>query len=150
MRYAMERLTGCVDSWGLNERECVKYLGARSESLEDLSLAAYEALKEYGLTRICVHASQFALACSRLPPEVEVEALTTACRAAAAQTMGGSLAEGFRKAGRLPRSRVGQRIERLEGANLIVVPAFVNPSPRILTGLGDCFAAVQAVMALCR
>jgi len=152
MEYAMKRLAdgGCVDSWGLNERESLKYLKAESGRVEDLAEAGFRALKAYGLERVCIHTSRFALACSKLSPEVEFEALTSACKAAAALTMGGSLLEGIRKASRLPTHEVRVEMRRMEGLSLVVVPAYLNPRPRILTGLGDCFAAVQAVVALCR
>jgi len=148
MKYAMNKLAGCVDSWGLNERECIKYLGAESERVEDLASAALTALKKYDLLRICIHTSRFTLACSRLNPKKEIEALTSACRAAAALTMGGTIGGNLGRVGRLPKSPVEPRIEKVEELNLIVVPTYVNPSPRILTGLGDCFSAVQAVVAL--
>jgi len=150
MVYAMERLAGCVDSWGLNERECMKYLGAESEKPEDLAEAAEEALKRYGLQRVCVHSSNFALAVSRLPPERELEALTAACKAAAASTMGGTLERNLPRVESLPRSRVEARKERREGLTFVLVPTYVNSSPVVLTGLGDCFSAVQAVVALRR
>ncbi len=152
MKYAMERLAdgGCVDSWGLNERESVEYLRAASGSLEDLAQAGFNALKAYGLERVCIHTSRFTLACSRLEPEAEFKALTSACKAAAALTMGGSLMDNFRRVERLPRCDVRARAEKAEGLSLVVVPTYWNSSPKVLTGLGDCFSAVQAVVALCR
>ena len=151
MGYAMERLAdgGCVDSWGLNERESVKYLKAESESFEDLAQAGFNALKAYGLERVCIHTSRFALVCSRLDPDIEFKALTSACKAAAALTMGGKASNNLKRVERLPRCKVKVKIEKVEGLSLVAVPAYWNPNPMVLTGLGDCFSAVQAVVALC-
>lgn len=137
----------CTDSWGLNEKECVKYFGAESESLEDVKDAALEAAKKYGLDRVCVHTSAYSFSISRFDVGKEVEALTKASMVAAAKTMG-SVRENLDKVSSLPTTEVRFERGRLEGYNFCLVPAYKNPNPKILTGLGDAFAAVQATFAL--
>ena len=150
MEYAFKRLTdgGCLDSVGMNERECMEHLGAKSTSLESLVNAAMEALNAYGLERICIHTSDYVFVCSKLDEKLEAEALDSAVKASAAQTLGGEISRNLGKISAFQRSGYGFAVRRFEGFRLILVPTYVNPSPKILTGLGDVFTAVQAVRAL--
>ncbi len=138
----------CTDSWGLNEKECVQYFNAESESLGDLKDAAFEAVKKYGLDRVCVHTSTYAFSISKFDVKREMEALLKACMVATAKTMG-SVRENLEKTLSLSTSEVKPEREKLEDSyNFCVIPTYKNPNPKILTGLGDAFAAVQATIAL--
>jgi len=149
MKYAMKILSDhhCADSWGLNDEECKCYLGARSNRLEDLKEAAIKAAKDYGVDRICIHTPRFAFSISKYSTEKEAEALQQASKASAALTMGG-ISQNLRAAESLPTTPQSQILENLEGYNFTVTPVYINDEPKILTGLGDSFAAVQAAIAL--
>ncbi|MEM3737125.1 MAG: ADP-dependent glucokinase/phosphofructokinase [Candidatus Bathyarchaeia archaeon] len=152
VRYAMEKFSnsGCVDSWGMNEDECVTYLGAESYETSDLIEAVANGVKKYGLSRICVHSPEYVFSISRYTLERETEALQAGCLAAAALTFGGSsIRLNLAKAKSLPTSKVVRLAKgKGEGYNLCLIPTYVNPKPKVLTGLGDTFAGVQAAIAL--
>lgn len=148
--YAIKKFSDsqCSESWGFNEKECRKYINARSEDLDDLKNAALETVKKYGLERICVHTPKFAFSISKYSVEKESKALQAGILAAAALTMG-NLHQNLSKAAKLPKSEIESRIEKLSGGyNFCLTPTRVNMKPRILTGLGDTFAAVQAATVL--
>jgi len=149
LKYAIKIFSDkqCTDSWGLNEKECVQYFGAESENLEDLKNSTLEAAKKYGLDRICVHTSKFVFSISKIEPKKEIEALVKGCMVATSASMGG-ISENLVKAQKLSTYNIQSKIERFEGYNFCLVPAYKNPNPKILTGLGDSFAAVQALIAL--
>ena len=149
LKYAIKIFSDkqCTDSWGLNEKECVQYFGAESENLEDLKNSTLEAAKKYGLDRICVHTSKFVFSISKIEPKKEIEALVKGCIVATSASMGG-ISENLVKAQKLSTYNIQSKIERFEGYNFCLVPAYKNPNPKILTGLGDSFAAIQALIAL--
>ena len=149
MKYAMKIFSDrhCTDSWGLNDEECKCYFGARSNRIEDLKEATLKAAKDYGVDRICIHTPRFAFSISKCSVEKEAEALQQASRVSAALTMGG-ISQNLRAAGSLPTTDQSQMSEKLEGYNFTATPVYVNDEPKILTGLGDAFAAVQAAIAL--
>ena len=139
MKYAMKRFSEkeACDSWGLNEKECKVYLKAGSEDIKDLTEAAIKAVKEYNLKRICVHSSKFAFSVSKYNIKKEIEALNSACRIAS-----------LKASGKITMQK-GQIIKKkLNNYNFCLVPSFFNPKVKKLTGLGDIFAAVQAVKIL--
>jgi ADP-dependent phosphofructokinase/glucokinase len=147
MKYAMKKFAEkhCSDSWGFNEKECVDLLGAESESLIDVKDAAVEAVQAYDLSRICVHSDRYAFSASRYDPRKEVDALMCACLASSSKTLGKI---DFERARKLPVSDVRITRERIGSYNFCLVPTLQNENPRVLTGLGDSFAAVQAVKIL--
>jgi len=149
VRYALKRFSdaSCIDSLGMNEDECSTYFEAESLDPEDLIEAVAGGLKAYGLSRICVHSAEFVFAVSKYDLEVEVKAVQTGCLASAALTLGG-IRENLAKAELLPRSEVKPLRKRGEGFNICLLPTYVNPKPKSLTGLGDTFAGVQAALAL--
>jgi len=139
MRYAMEKFSEneACDSWGLNERECETYLKASSNNIKDLTEATFEAIKNYNIKRICVHSSKFAFSVSKYDTNKEIEALNSACQIA-----------GLKASGNIV-SQKGKIIKKkLNNYNFCLVPSFFNPKVKKLTGLGDTFAAVQAVKIL--
>lgn len=137
MRYAMKRLSenGACDSWGLDEKECKIYLKAKSESINDLMEAALEAVKEYNLKRICIHSSKFAFSVSKYDVNKEVEALKAGCLIASSKASNKTIKGQILK-------------KKINNYNFCLVPSFFNPHLRKITGLGDIFAAVQAVKIL--
>ncbi|MCP8303960.1 MAG: hypothetical protein H3Z50_00575 [archaeon] len=149
VRYAMKKFSdhGCSESWGMNEDECETYLDAESTDLRDLIDATIEGVRIYGLRRICVHSEEFAFSVSRYDAKKELEALEMGCRVATASTFGG-IRDNLDKVKSLPRSKVEAIKRRVDGYNLCLIPTFVNEEPKILTGLGDAFAGVQAAVAL--
>ncbi|MFH1229469.1 MAG: ADP-dependent glucokinase/phosphofructokinase [Candidatus Aenigmatarchaeota archaeon] len=140
MKYAMERFSeeGACDSWGMNGNEGMLYLNAASNSRKDLVEASLAALKEFNLSRICVHSSKFAFSVSKNDAKKELDALTAGCLAAA-----------MKASKKLKISKVAPIKKTIEGYTFCLVPTFYNPYPEKLTGLGDIFACVQAVKALC-
>ena len=149
MNYAIRKFVeaGCVDSIGLNEKECVKYLGAKSEDLNNLRDSAIEAAQKFDINRICVHTQNQVFSISRIDTKREVEALRTGGAVAS------SLTFGARAEAVLPRVRrwfSGQKPvkKRFGKFGFCCLHSFVNKQPQVLTGLGDSFAACQAVVAL--
>ncbi|MCX8175697.1 MAG: ADP-dependent glucokinase/phosphofructokinase, partial [Candidatus Bathyarchaeota archaeon] len=150
VKYALKVFTDkqCVDSIGLNEKECVQYFNAKDESFKELFYAGVEAIKNLGVRRICVHTSSFAFSVSKFSLEREIEALSKASLTAAALTMG-SIRDNINKVRNLSSSNVKVEKGKVEKSyNYCVIPVYINPQPRILTGLGDAFSAVQAVVSL--
>jgi ADP-dependent phosphofructokinase/glucokinase len=146
MKYAMEKFSEnkCCESWGLNEIECKTYLGAASENKEDLIESVLQAIKEYNIDRICVHTPELVFSISKYDIIKEYRALVTACLLAAARTFG-DLKINLAK--NLPTT-VEPVKEKIEEYNFCLIPSLINKFPRILTGIGDSFAVVQAVKAL--
>lgn len=136
MRYAMKKFSenGACDSWGFDEKECKVYLKAKSESTDDLMEAALEAAKDYSLKRICVHSSKFVFSISKYDVKKEIKALEAGCFAASSKTSG------------IIKGRILKK--KLNNYNFCIVPSFFNPHLRKILGLGDTFAAVQAVKIL--
>lgn len=150
VKYALKVFTDkqCVDSIGLNEKECVQYFNAKDESFKELFYTVVETIKKLGISRICVHTSSFAFSVSKFSVEREIEALSKANLTAAALTMG-SIRGNINNARNLPSSNVKVKKGKVEESyNCCVIPVYINPNARILTGLGDAFSAVQAVVSL--
>lgn len=139
MRYAMERFSerGACDSWGMDENECMVYLNASSEDEKDLVESVFRAMKEYNVDRICVHSPKFVFSVSKYSMKKEEDSLTAGCVAA-----GSKIFE------RLDLRKINLVKKKVDGYNLCMVSTFYSPSPKILTGLGDVLASVQAVKAL--
>lgn len=146
MKYAMKVFSEnkYCESWGLNEMECKTYLGAHSQSLEDLKESALNAIKEYNVDRICVHTPEFAFSISKYEAVKEYRTLITACLFAAARTFGDLK---LKVAQNLPTVMEPVK-ERLENYSFCLVPCLINKFPKVLTGIGDSFAAIQAVKIL--
>jgi ADP-dependent phosphofructokinase/glucokinase len=138
MKYAMKKFAEneACDSWGLDERECRIYLKVDSEDKDDLIEASLKAVKDYNLKRICIHSSKFAFSISKFDVKKEIEALSSAHLFTALKTS----------------DKIGLRgkviKKKLEKYNFCLVPSFFNPKPKKITGLGDSFAAIQAVKTL--
>lgn len=147
--YAMKKFSdnNCSESWGMNEDECFTYLNAESMNLKDLINASIEGIRNYGLKRICVHSADFAFSISKYDVKKELKALEMGCMAATALTLG-SIKDNLDKVSLLPRSSIEPIKKSIDGYNLCLIPTFVNYEPKILTGLGDTFAGVQAAIAL--
>ena len=139
MRYAMEKFSesDACDSWGLDEEECKTYLKASSYNKEDLIEAALKAIKEFNLRRICIHSSKFAFSISKYETRKEVEALSDGC-----------LVAGVKAFGKNIKKRITPTKRKLNNYNFCLIPTFYTKSPKMLIGLGDVLAAVQAVKAL--
>jgi len=149
VRYAMKKFSdnNCCESWGMNEDECFTYFDAESMNLKDLIDASIEGIKNYGLKRICVHSGDFAFSISKYDIRRELEALEMGCIAATALTFG-NIKDNLDRARSLPRSNVEPIKKSINGYNLCLIPTFLNEDPKILTGLGDTFAGIQAAIAL--
>lgn len=103
---------------------------------------------KYGLERMCVHASKFVFTISKYNVKKERDALQKGVLAATAVTRG-DLNQNLRKATELPKSKIEARTENMGGGyNFCLIPTYINMKPKILTGLDDTFAAVQAAIAL--
>ena len=132
MRYAIEEFSenGCCDSFGMNEKECKIYFNAPSEKEKDLIDASVNAIKEYGVKRICVHNPSFAFSVSEYPSKKEMGALKDAHVASS------------------DSKEVNQFTEKAGKYNVCIIRARRSQNLKNLTGLGDKFAAVQAVKSL--
>jgi ADP-dependent phosphofructokinase/glucokinase len=146
MKYAMKKFSDnkSCESWGLDEEECQTYLDAASSNMEDLKEAALNAIKEYNVDRICVHTPDFVFSISEYGIAKEYSALATACLFAAARTFGQL---NLKIAKTLPTA-IEPVKEKIEEYNFCLVPSLINKFPKVLTGIGDGFAAVQAVKIL--
>lgn len=146
MEYAMEKFSEnkYCESWGMNEKECQAYLGAGSANLEDLKEATLNAIKEYNVDRICVHTPEFAFSVSKYDLVKEYRSLIISCLYAAARTFGEL---NLKVAKTLPTALEPVK-EKVGDYNFCMVPCLINKFPKILTGIGDGFAAVQAVKIL--
>jgi ADP-dependent phosphofructokinase/glucokinase len=149
IRYAMKKFSdhNCAESWGMNEDECTVYFGAASREVRDLIEAAAESLRKYGLSRVCVHSPDFVFSVSKYDLEKETTALRAGCIASTALTLGG-IKENLDRVAALPTSKITPLRKRMDGYNACLLPTYVNPEPKILTGLGDTFAGVQAAIVL--
>ncbi|MGQ9469381.1 MAG: ADP-dependent glucokinase/phosphofructokinase [Nitrososphaerales archaeon] len=149
VKYAMKKFSdhNCSESWGMNEDECFTYLEAESLNLKDLIEAALEGVKIYGLKRVCVHSPDFVFSISDYDIKKELEALEMGCITATALTLG-SIKGNLDRVKSLPRSNIEPIKKSIDGYNLCLIPTFVNEEPKILTGVGDTFSGVQAVIAL--
>ncbi|MEM3518762.1 MAG: ADP-dependent glucokinase/phosphofructokinase [Nitrososphaerales archaeon] len=147
--YAMKKFSdnNCSESWGMNEDECFTYLKAESMNINDLINASLEGIRNYDLKRICVHSQDFAFSISKYDMKKELEALEMGCIASTALTLG-SIKDNLDKVNSLPRSNIEPIKKNIDGYNLCLIPTFLNYEPKILTGLGDTFAGVQAAIAL--
>lgn len=132
MRYAIERFSenGC-DSFGMDEKECKIYFKAASEKEDDLIEASLNAINECGIKRVCVHSPSFAFSISK---GSDLEALKEACTVCSKLT-------GLKPVIESSKKRIGKY-------SLSLIRNKVNARPKQLTGLGDAFAAVQAVRTL--
>ncbi len=146
MKYAMEKFSEieCSESWGLNEKECTTYLNAASEEKDDLMEAALNAIKEYNIDRVCVHTPEFVFSISKYELIKEYRALITACLFAAARTFGNLK---LKVAKTLPTTYEPVK-SKIEEYNFCLVPCLINKFPKVLTGIGDGFAAIQAIKIL--
>lgn len=149
VKYAMEKFSdnNCSESWGMNEDECFVYLRAESMNLRDLIDASIEGVRTYGLERICVHSAEFAFSISKYDIKKEIKALEMGCMVATALTLG-NIKGNLDKVKSLSRPNIEPIKKSIDGYNLCLIPAFVNERPKILTGLGDTFAGIQAAIAL--
>ncbi len=149
IRYAMKKFSdyNCTDSWGMNEDECAVYLEAESMGPRDLMEAAAGGLQEYGLSRVCIHSPDFVLSVSKYDLEKETAALQAGCTASTALTLGG-IRENLGRTTSLPTSKIKSVRKRMDAYNVCLLPTYVNSKPKILTGLGDTFAGVQAAIVL--
>ena len=147
MKYAMKKFSEnkCSESWGLDEIECKTYLGATSENLEDLKESALKTIKEYNIDRICVHTPEFAFSISKYDLNKEYRSLIVASLLAAARTF---VKLNLKAAKILPIASVEPVKEKIGYYNFCLVPSLINKFPQVLTGIGDGFAAVQAVKVL--
>ncbi len=134
----------CSESWGLNEKECTTYLNAASEEKDDLMEAALNAIKEYNIDRVCVHTPEFVFSISKYELIKEYRALITACLFAAARTFGNLK---LKVAKTLPTTYEPVK-SKIEEYNFCLVPCLINKFPKVLTGIGDGFAAIQAIKIL--
>lgn len=136
MKYAMEKFAEneCCDSFGMNGKECKIYFKTSSEKQKDLIEASMNAIKEYKTKRICVHTPSFTFSISKINAKKEIDALKSACFVASAST-------GMSPVVKASKKKIGNY-------NLCLVKNKVNTKPRTSTGLGDAFAAVQAVKSL--
>jgi ADP-dependent phosphofructokinase/glucokinase len=132
MRYAMGKFSenGCCDSFGMNEKECRIYFKASSENEKDLMEASVNAMKEYSVKRVCVHNPSFAFSISEYAPQKEIEALKAA-HAVSSESRD-----------------IKHFIESTGKYNICLIKIEARPNLKRLTGLGDAFAAVQAVKSL--
>ncbi|MEM5778258.1 MAG: ADP-dependent glucokinase/phosphofructokinase [Candidatus Aenigmatarchaeota archaeon] len=135
MKYAMEKFSeyGACKSWGLNEKECKIYFKANSENRRDLIEATFNAIKEYNVDRICIHGPKFVFSISKYDIKSELEALKTACSFSNLK-ISNKLKLNFK----VLKKKIGNY-------NLCLITSFYTPYPKKITGIGDTFAAVQAV-----
>ena len=146
MDYAMKKFSEnkSCESWGMDEVECKTHLGAKSYEKDDMKEAVLNAIKEYNVDRICIHTPDFAFVVSKHEMAVEYRALITANLFAAARTFGKINLE---LAKQLPTTFEAEK-EKIGEYNYCLVPCLINKFPKILTGIGDSFAAIQTVKAL--
>ena len=132
MKYAIEEFSEneCCDSFGMNEKECKIYFRVSSEKEKDLIEASLNAIKEYGMKRICIHNPCFAFSISEYAPEREIEALKAAHNASS------------------DSREVKHSIEKAGKYNICLIKTRMSQNLRNPTGLGDKFSAVQAVKSL--
>lgn len=144
VRYALERFVGRYDSLGLNEKECKTFLGAKSFNKNHMIQAAKKAVEKYNLERVCVHTQKFVFSVSKNDFDKELDALSSACLVAAAKTFGRMNIEDARNL----KTSAKPSKKKIGKYNLCLVPCLENPSPIVMTGLGDAFASIQAVKSL--
>lgn len=136
----LRRLTGSVTSIGLNFNE-LRSLGiAPTASKAELKAFA----EHHGLSRLVVHADDWALALTREDPERELDALAMGCLLASARAeAGGPIAKPHAPAAAVFGSAPHAPISLCAGSSWHIVccaaPYLSNPASTI--GLGDTFTA---------
>ncbi|MFH1327703.1 MAG: ADP-dependent glucokinase/phosphofructokinase [Candidatus Bathyarchaeota archaeon] len=142
VRYALKMFAdyNCSDSWGMNEDECIMYLGAKSKNVEDIIDATTRGIRKYNLDRICVHSPDFVFSVSKYSFQKELNSLSRGCIVSAALTLGG-ISRNLKNARFLLKSKVTPVKRKVGKYHLCLIPTYINPKPKTLTGLGDAFCS---------
>ncbi|RFB76507.1 ADP-dependent glucokinase/phosphofructokinase [Methylovirgula sp. 4M-Z18] len=134
----LARLGGIVTSIGLNLNE-LRSLAAAPGTTEAQALALAE---QVGVTRLVVHADDWALAVTQGDAQIELEAIATGCLLASARAAAGApVAEPH-----IPEEAVfspppAPPLTRCGGWSVVCCPAPHLTHPASTVGLGDTFAA---------
>ena len=162
-RAVIERLLPCVDSIGLNVHELATLVHDLDHSVAprtepaDLIPQCVDIASRFGLLRLNLHTSRYAIAISRLDPEVEIVALAfghavAAYRAAHGRL--GDLSEVLAYVAGLDAqphraADVTHDVGTSAGYHIVQLPAFDLTLQRQAVGLGDSHTAgVLGVLAI--
>jgi ADP-dependent phosphofructokinase/glucokinase len=134
----IDRLMPVVTSVGMSLSE----LNALKASSTRPELAAVELGERFELSRVCIHADEWALAATREDPARELEALQTGCLLASARASTGA----FTVPSQLPdgaqiRMPPEPLLPRRDGWQVVRCPAPYLEKPAATIGLGDTFLA---------
>jgi ADP-dependent phosphofructokinase/glucokinase len=141
--YAIRKLTdsGVMRSLGMNEQEA-RFTGLKGDPLENTGFLS-DFMKAKGLERLTVHSREYRLTFFREDREKNARAGEESVRLSAAKAFG-SIRENLGRVSRLER----YELKGVRGDNLVLIPAYVTPRPKFLTGLGDACSIVDAMISL--
>ena len=143
VRYAISKFvdSGVLHSLGMNEIE-TKFIGFKGDPLEHTDFFS-EFMKAGGLERLTIHSKEYRLTFFRKDREKNMKAGEESVRISAARAFG-NIRENLERISKLKR----YRLKRVRGKNFILIPAYVTPKPKVITGLGDTCSIVDAVISL--
>jgi ADP-dependent phosphofructokinase/glucokinase len=137
-QWTIDRMLPAVSSAGMSLSELAGLMPAALPP----DVAAIRLAEAFNLTRVCVHADEWALAVTREDPDRELEAIQTGCLMASARAAAGYFAVPDRlpdsarfKTPPLPFSL------RRDGWSIVCCPAPYLERPAATIGLGDTFLA---------
>lgn len=141
MRYAIKKLTGegVVHSLGMNELE-TKFIGFEGNPLENTDFFS-EFMKRSSLERLTIHSIEYRLTFFRKDKEKNSKAAEYSMKVSAAKTFG-NIKENLERVSNLRRYYV----KKIEGKDFILIPAYVTPKPKVITGIGDTSSISDAFM----
>ncbi len=143
IRYAIKKLTdeGVLNSLGMNECE-TKFIGFEGDPLENPGFFS-EFMKSSGLDRLTIHSIKYRLTFFRKDREKNSKAGEYSVKVPAAKLFGG-IKENLERVSKLDRYEV----KKIEGKDSVLIPAYVTPEPKVITGIGDASSIADALIAL--
>ena len=143
IRYAIKKFvnSGVLHSLGMNEIE-TKFIGFEGDPLEDTDFFS-EFMKAGGLERLTIHSKEYRLTFFRKNREKNMKAGEESLKLSAAKTFG-SMRKNLEGVSKLER----YKLKKIEGKNFVLIPAYMTPKPKVLTGLGDTCSIVDALISL--
>jgi len=141
--YAIRKLieNGVLHSLGMNEQE-TRFIGLKGDPLKNTNFFS-DFMIANGLERLTIHSKTYRFTFFRKDREKNARAGEESVRLSAAKTFG-SIRENLGRVSKLER----YKLKKTEGKNFVMIPAYVTPRPKFLTGLGDACSIVDAMISL--
>jgi len=143
IRYAIGKLidNGVLHSLGMNELE-TKFIGFEDNPLENTEFFT-EFMKTNNLERLTIHSKEYRFTLFQKDREKNIKAGEESVKLSAARTFG-NIKKNLDKVSKLER----YKLKKIKNRNFVLIPAYVTPRPKVLTGLGDVCSVVDALISL--